>query len=228
MGMFANMFSGLGSAIVGGIGSLLGGKSSQDAAKEQLQQQEAYQTQMSNTAYQRASTDMKAAGLNPMMMFGGGSAASTPSAPSAQTGQLGQGISQATSSAMTAAIANKTIDKLTEEIANTKADTAKIVGDTIAPNYKSQNVFEDSRVKHTTADINIARGPQVALDSDIANHLRTYYGNSAAAEILKMGQAGKDISNFISPATSIFNSGLSAAKTFRGSWADRVDRGFTN
>src|SRR4051794_28038645 len=58
----------------------------------QISQQEGYQTQMSNTAYQRASMDMKQAGLNPMMMFGSGSAASAPtrggaggSAPTAST-----------------------------------------------------------------------------------------------------------------------------------------------
>lgn len=52
-----------------------------------------YQTEMSNTAYQRAVADMKAAGLNPIMMFGSGSSASTPSGASAA------GVSSAGSSA---------------------------------------------------------------------------------------------------------------------------------
>lgn len=42
------------------------------------------QMEASNTAYQRASLDMQAAGLNPMMMYGGGS--SPASAPHAATG----------------------------------------------------------------------------------------------------------------------------------------------
>lgn len=98
---------------------------------DQAQINRDYQTSMSNTAYQRASADMKAAGLNPMIMAGGGGSASTPggstasigtpSVPMPQTksplGDLGANIQQGLNAAITA----KTMDKMTDEIANLQA-----------------------------------------------------------------------------------------------------------
>lgn len=90
-----------------------------------------FQEQQSSTAYQRSTADMKAAGLNPMMMFGSGGPASVPSGSTASVGTptvpmpqntsplagLGAAVSKGLDSAITA----KTLDKMTDEIANLQA-----------------------------------------------------------------------------------------------------------
>lgn len=116
-------------------------QSSQDFNAGQAQISRDYSTQMSNTAYQRASADMRSAGLNPMMMFGGGSAASTPSSPTASIGTptppvsqsrgaLG-GLGDAVNKGLDAMVNAKTIDKMSTEIANLKATQGRTEAETL-------------------------------------------------------------------------------------------------
>lgn len=55
---------------------------------DEAQKQRDWEEKMSNSAYQRAVADMKAAGLNPAMMYasGGAGMSSTPSGANAQSG----------------------------------------------------------------------------------------------------------------------------------------------
>lgn len=152
---------------IAGLGSLLGGFFSSETSANNTQanismqretnqmnieenaKNRAFQEQMSSTAYQRASQDMQAAGLNPAMMFGSGSAASTPAggvprleAPRSEKTSPMQGLASATEKIASTAISSKVFDKLTEEIANIRADTAKREAETETEKARPAEVKE--------------------------------------------------------------------------------------
>lgn len=101
-------------------------------AAEEAQKNRAFQEEMSSTAYQRSSQDMQKAGLNPMMMFGSGSAASTPGGGQASFQAPKQDVKSAladmghnVNNAVNTAISVKTFEKMTDEIALIRANESR-------------------------------------------------------------------------------------------------------
>lgn len=86
-------------AALGGIASgvlgYLGVKETNAANAQQAQIQQAYQTEMSNTAYQRAVADMQAAGLNPMLAYTQGGATTPAGAKAEMQSALGAAATSA-------------------------------------------------------------------------------------------------------------------------------------
>jgi hypothetical protein len=157
----------------------------QIAASEQEQaSQNQFSEQMSNTAYQRASADMKAAGLNPMMMFGSGSAASSPTgssiqAPMPQTTSPLAGVGKAAESFVNSAIASKTMDKMTEEIANLKTDRALTEADTRLRDVQKPQVQTSTALEAAKIPLTQAQTHAVNTDQQNEEIKKQIYGNEA-------------------------------------------------
>lgn len=216
----------LGGALVGGMNlmsSVFG--TTQNNQNSQLMQQQAenYNTQMSNTAYQRASADMKAAGLNPMMMFGSGSAASSPTIQPAVKNSALSGIGPATQqglqSAMAMRTANATVDNMVQENANLK--TKRLLDE--ANTRVSDQVTDLTAQKGQNAAIEGAQMQQQlkvlmnkATQADNENALRSTPAGKLLDQFALGGRAASDV---FSPISNIVSSAKNAG-AFKDRWPD--------
>lgn len=160
----------------------------------EIQQQEGFQEQMSGSAYRRAVMDMKMAGLNPMMMFGGGGAASTPmgGAASGSTASVGTpgvpmpqtqsglaGLGDVVGKAVNSAIAVKSFDKMSDEVANLQAENARIKAATIASTEGAEQSRASANKMTTERRLEELAIPGKTVESQTAKDVLRSFGSDA-------------------------------------------------
>ena len=133
----------------------------QEFAASQAHWQMDFQREMSNTAYQRAVADMRAAGVNPMLSAHVGGA-STPTGASASSG-VGGGFSPSGRTSGDAFIGTAAqLQLMSAETEKVEAETQEIKARTpthgVSIEVMKQNIKESNeRIEKLMADVNLAR-----------------------------------------------------------------------
>lgn len=165
----------MGASLLGGIFGAAGQNNANAVNLDESERNRKFQEAMSNTAYQRQTNDMRAAGINPMLAIMKGGGASTPTGSTATAGNAGAEMGDAMQGiAQTPTVA--------AQIKNTKALTGKTQEDTKNVKTTGQILGAEKTIKQNEAKVSSKMLPQL---------LR----NANKSQSSWIGQMGADISD---------------------------------
>jgi len=169
-----------------------------------------YQTQMSNTAFQRSRADAMAAGLNPMVLAGMGGASTpsgstasvgTPSVPMPQTTHPLAGLGDAVGKAVNGAISAKTFDKMTEEIANLREQQAKTAAETDLRKQETATERHETTRRMNEAELAAFKMPGARFSAKQAEDLLKM-PDWLRSTVVQGGFVGSKVNDTLAPVTS--------------------------
>lgn len=199
----------VGGAIASGAASMVSSASNFLLQREQR----GWQEKMANTAYQRATKDMTAAGLNPALMYGSASKADTPNVQPPTVADPSENVFSAVNAARTVA----EMQQIKADVEQKNAGTEKIRTENAlsALNLKLLGKFGDAKnqaeldavLQRALHDKNSARSIELGLPWDEYKGRLGGLGNFADEYLKKWGSPGSPGSGLLDSALKLWNSG---------------------
>ncbi|AXH74123.1 MAG: DNA pilot protein [Microviridae sp.] len=138
-------------------GSYFGGLAANESNQQMANNQMAFQSSMSNSAYQRAVADMKAAGLSPMLAYSQGGA----STPSGSISTMSDVVTPSVSTARQAAATKSTIQQQSIQNQNIQSQTATNATQAALNNASIQKTNMDTLKSSADAELAYASAQNV-------------------------------------------------------------------
>lgn len=188
-----------GASLFGASASAKGQKAANRAAERIATDNRAFQERMSNTQYQRAVTDLRKAGLNPMLAYKQGGAG-TPSGATAPQANIKAAYPEAAGKAVSSALASR---RLRSELDNIEMDTVLKKQQGYTTDTQGRRQVEETKNLHKMGKI---------LDQNLTSAKATAAADKHTERIMKtpMGEKlkwidiiGRSVNPFANSARSL-------------------------